>query len=377
MSINKLEKHLTVKLVAIAKDEAAYLPEWIHHHLYMGFDAIDIYVNRTSDNSESVLFNIHKNFPQVSYFSADWIDDIDSNQNNNLQFIIYAKAFFDNQTNGQFDYIMFLDVDEYWTPNNLELSISESILMTPDADSVSFGWLNMHGVEKSFSLFSSSISGQLNPLVKTAIKADAKIIDFGLHRPLLKDGTAKIGGDGTFIASKDNSECLHADLQCLRPVMIVHRMFRSPMEYVSLLSRGRPSDNYPLKLNRKGYNLASGEHVTWYLEPEALRLYHKSYREFVEQNGLNLLLIQAQNFVKQRYQATINAIKLMPIDTYPQLFMIFQGVSENVYKCFLKELEKSSKMNSCIDKLQLFNLARKIEKIDRTFAQRLMAKAVS
>jgi hypothetical protein len=89
------------------------------------------------------------------------------------------------------------------------------------------------------------------------------------------------------------------------------------------------------------------------------------------------LLIQAQNFVKQRYQATINAIKLMPIDTYPQLFMIFQGVSENVYKCFLKELEKSSKMNSCIDKLQLFNLARKIEKIDRTFAQRLMAKVVS
>lgn len=46
-----MKTELKIKLVAIAKDEAAYLPEWIFHHLYFGFDQIDIYVNNTSDNT--------------------------------------------------------------------------------------------------------------------------------------------------------------------------------------------------------------------------------------------------------------------------------------------------------------------------------------
>ena len=29
-----------VKIIAIAKDEGAYLAEWIHHHLYFGFSEI-------------------------------------------------------------------------------------------------------------------------------------------------------------------------------------------------------------------------------------------------------------------------------------------------------------------------------------------------
>ena len=48
------QPELKIKLVAIAKDEAAYLPEWIFHHLYFGFDAIDIYVNNTTDNTHEL-----------------------------------------------------------------------------------------------------------------------------------------------------------------------------------------------------------------------------------------------------------------------------------------------------------------------------------
>ena len=55
--INKSK--IKTKIVAVAKDEGAYFSEWIHHHLYLGFDAIDIYVNRTSDNSLEIL---KKNF---------------------------------------------------------------------------------------------------------------------------------------------------------------------------------------------------------------------------------------------------------------------------------------------------------------------------
>ena len=40
-----------VKLVAIAKNEAAYLPQWIHHHFSIGFNEIEIFINDTTDNS--------------------------------------------------------------------------------------------------------------------------------------------------------------------------------------------------------------------------------------------------------------------------------------------------------------------------------------
>ena len=40
-----------IKLVAIAKNEAAYLAEWIFHHLYLGVDEIEIHFNRCSDNT--------------------------------------------------------------------------------------------------------------------------------------------------------------------------------------------------------------------------------------------------------------------------------------------------------------------------------------
>ena len=57
--------HIRVKLAAIARDEAAYLPEWIFHHLEFGFDEIEIYINNTTDNSLAVLANIKRNHPVV------------------------------------------------------------------------------------------------------------------------------------------------------------------------------------------------------------------------------------------------------------------------------------------------------------------------
>ena len=62
--MNVAEKKLIkIKLAAIARDEAAYLPEWIFHHLDFGFDEIEIYINNTVDNSSAVLENITDNYP--------------------------------------------------------------------------------------------------------------------------------------------------------------------------------------------------------------------------------------------------------------------------------------------------------------------------
>lgn len=40
---------IVTKIIAVAKDEGAYLAEWIFYHLYKGFDEIEVLINRTTD----------------------------------------------------------------------------------------------------------------------------------------------------------------------------------------------------------------------------------------------------------------------------------------------------------------------------------------
>jgi hypothetical protein len=44
-----------ILLAGIAKNEAAYLPEWIFYHLNIGIDVIRVYVNNTDDNTLQIL----------------------------------------------------------------------------------------------------------------------------------------------------------------------------------------------------------------------------------------------------------------------------------------------------------------------------------
>ena len=54
----KLFSVISLKLVAIAKDEAPYLPIWIFHHLHIGITSIDIYLNNIEDNSYEIVQKI-------------------------------------------------------------------------------------------------------------------------------------------------------------------------------------------------------------------------------------------------------------------------------------------------------------------------------
>ena len=65
--LNEKSPSASFRLVAIAKDEASYIADWIHHHLYFGFDQIHVYVNRTTDNTIAILKEITKRYTGVSF----------------------------------------------------------------------------------------------------------------------------------------------------------------------------------------------------------------------------------------------------------------------------------------------------------------------
>ena len=102
------KNQIKTKIVAVAKDEGAYLAEWVHHHLFLGFDAIDIYINRTSDNSLEILHKISEKYPQVNYFTADWIDLCSAEVGGKIQEITYALALDKEKQSKNFDYLMYL-----------------------------------------------------------------------------------------------------------------------------------------------------------------------------------------------------------------------------------------------------------------------------
>ena len=60
-----------IKLIAIAKNEAANLTEWIYHHFSIGVDFIDIYINGSDDNSLNICKKIKAADHRFNFFDAD------------------------------------------------------------------------------------------------------------------------------------------------------------------------------------------------------------------------------------------------------------------------------------------------------------------
>lgn len=120
-----------VKIVAVAKDEAPFFPLWVYHHFYFGFNAIDIYINRTSDNSEDVLDNLSLVFPKLSYFHINSLDYLNSiyESNTPLQLQAYGLAY---ENEKDYDYLLFIDIDVGYqmTKENL-FKIASKILIIP------------------------------------------------------------------------------------------------------------------------------------------------------------------------------------------------------------------------------------------------------
>ena len=79
--------------VCIAKDEAAYLHEWIFHHLHFGFDRIYVYLNRITDDSISIARSIADEYPSVHFEIIDWIDWCQPSVRKHIQDIVYSYQF--------------------------------------------------------------------------------------------------------------------------------------------------------------------------------------------------------------------------------------------------------------------------------------------
>ncbi|MCE0881418.1 glycosyltransferase family 2 protein [Pseudomonas putida] len=313
--------NIRIKVSAIAKDEAAYLPEWIFHHLHFGFDHLEILINRTKDNSLDILRKIQNRYNNVSYKNFDWLDFCPDAVQRSIQYVAYADAYERAKLEG-YTHILFIDIDEFWTPLDFELSIKQFLSNNEIDASYSFHWNCELGLPKEFSTLERSLTYFPNDHIKTLINLNAPIQQIKIHAPLFSQEAKHLLADGSKFISRD-SQGQFSDSEFYKnreiPAFIIHRMYRSEMEYVSSLLRGNPNNKENIgslfKDNRHGFKIDSKTLAKLDFPTETHNIYLEDYQNFVTECEIAQDLAVAQSYVHQRAQQAIyGAAELLALD---------------------------------------------------------------
>lgn len=346
-----MKNDIKIKIVAIAKDEAAYLPEWIFHHLYFGVDAIDIYINRTTDNSIDVLKKIQRRYHQVNFYSADWVDMLLQNIRSHLQFIVYAKAFHDEKESGEFTHIFFIDVDEFWVHKDLKTTLPDFVQAMSDHASISFPWFNMLGEEVCFNHMECNVRGVNGSQVKSIIHLGSDIRLMGQHIPFFDKkidlSSCKLPDGNAYLPDNQYYVKLHSsEIDKDQDAFIIHRLMRSEEEYVSMLRRQRPLQNFPFKDNRFGFNRTHLKEREISFPSKAYSDYQVQRNYFFQKIDIETELDTAKKFIQARFENAVRTIDIVQPDKAKIIKQIFKGVThQDVLDALEKYYKRASEVN--------------------------------
>lgn len=295
-----------VKLVAVAKNESMYLPEWIFHHLYFGFSEIEIFYNGCNDNTVE-LVKLLDGLP-VSFKNCD---DIFEANFHAPQIQVYKNSL--ETVSSSFDAIMFLDIDEFWVPTDLKSSISDICNKLGTFDTVSFQWFNKLEKNSEFEqALTRYVSVEPAKQIKTLYKSYVKPKKMNPHNTLDMD-FIQVFEDGTQLkcTNKQNSEIDGSP----KPInsYILHRKERSQYEYIAMLLRGRPLGNRSidgprLKSNRRGFKNRS-QPISFELESSAFKIYTCYIEEKLGSEEFKQYFDKARSHLDKRYLQVLQIVR--------------------------------------------------------------------
>ncbi len=299
-----------VKLGAIAKDEAAYIPMWALHHFRSGFDEIEIYANLIEDNTYEICEKISSKYP-LKIINADSI--YEDMEERSFQREAY-KRIFKAAKDKKFNYLMFLDIDEFFVSSASEKSVTKFIKRFNHPDIGCFQWANRCADRLEFGLpFDERNFLQNNPHVKTLFRTDLAIQDIDIHN-VISHNADYILADGIRKWNEADAKVIDCQFsfERIKEYFILHRMYRSKVEYISILGRGQSSDysefnkdEFLIKKNRFGYDLidtphAPGNFVNFRVPSNEVLEFQEAYSAFIRECQLEKPLKEAQEFILDR-----------------------------------------------------------------------------
>ena len=339
---------IKIKLVAIAKNEAAYLPQWIFHHLRLGVDSIDIYINGSSDNSVEISRIINSFEPRFKFYESDKYVEKCIKEGKKFQKYIYNRALRKCKNKDSFSHLLFLDLDEYLMPDKLEHDLKNFIRSRGGVSVVSFPWCFDAPSSLEAEPFQKFICPTINLSPHSHVKSIGRIDDIKRvlpHTFILKNTelsdlkrTKKILSTGIEINSKNSrvhGSILGREAQIVFEVkiseswFILHRVNKSEAEYLASLLKGRPSRlgkkdfSNLLKDNREGFKLFDPKTMLQKsYDTSSIHEYCIAFNKFLDRLNLRLELEKSQYFVLNQLRELDDLICRYPnvVDVFNKQF---------------------------------------------------------
>lgn len=329
---------IKIKLLAIAKNEAANLPQWIFHHLRLGVDSIDVYINGSSDNSIEISRKINAFEPRYKYHKADRHLERCIKKGENFQKYIYNRVFKKYKKVATYTHLLILDLDEYLMPDRLDHCLKDLILSSEDVSVITFPWCIDAPDDATTPPFHKFISPTINLRPHKLVKSIGRIND--IKRVLPHGFILRSSKDDEKYLEKrtlSNGTCINRENSSIHGSILgrevrkifeknisktwftFHRVNKSETEYLASLLKGRPSKlankNFDsvLKNNREGYILFNP--TTMFQKTyshSSIQDYYSEYTNFIDQSGIKSELKVSQNFILNQLDELNELIKDNP-----------------------------------------------------------------
>lgn len=300
-------------------NEGPYLTDWVFHHLYFGFDAIEVWINGSEDESVRIMSAIHDAHSNVTFRVVDDLLDVCIREGRYFQYRAYAKLAKRAEREG-YAHVAFLDLDEYWIPRDFATQVSDFIPQDPEINVISFQWGEdvPDASRRAFShpLF-GSVHVQLDPHVKSVVRLDDRVRQFRPHTARTTGGVRLLVRDsfpmpeeraqqwGSFIMSTD-----FASMSAQLPeAFVLHAMHRSPAEYLGSLKKAfrRSYSDSSFRSNRRGFVPRQSPQLNVALPDVALREYFHSLARLKATVSTDSLTRQSGSMLIRRGESVLNA----------------------------------------------------------------------
>ncbi|WP_413694095.1 glycosyltransferase family 2 protein [Psychromonas sp. KJ10-2] len=274
-----------VAVIAVIKDESAYIHEWIHHYLYFGFKHIYLAVNRTTDKTTEILDLICAEYSNVKYFVTDWMDKDSDKTGINPSMQRLSFSFLANEAfrESNVSHCLSVDADEFFYPTDFKQDVSHFINSMPYCSRLSIHWACQDVDDSDFAAPFVNKEYYTTSQVKSIISRDAfvNMRKFTLHVPLLKVNyhAPHIDASGDIFKKGKHREISDSNFNVNQSAFILHRMIRSESEYLALLLKRNPESTLRIKNNRDGI-VKKSDLLKLSIDELALEHYQKSLTLF-------------------------------------------------------------------------------------------------
>lgn len=323
------------EVVAIAKNEAAYLPLWCSHYTCLGFDKITIYLNGIDDHSYLIIRKIQEIYPHVEIrnsdtygtmknFQYDFLIDSDFLTRNPMQSRAYAEAYGRAGMN-EFDYVLFVDIDEYLTPRKKSISIDKVLHTYDSPEFLKFKWFNLATSTKEFEFpLKTSVKGVNSDVPKFILKTNLEGVKFkSTHLASTKNINKRyLSGLGRI---KDYEKQQIQD-SVDSEFVLLHNLYRSEVEYLATLLRGDFifKSSHGIKLNRKGWLREESDILD--INRDIVEQFKDHYQQLINKAELKPLIDIAQELLRIKAYKLEKICKEVDIE-YKKIKKVLKGTS--------------------------------------------------